>query len=286
LRYLLPLREDLEFGIFLARTELELAKEYKDLDARGKSKLYSIYATQSLIERENLTLNLNLGFDYKDIFNFQLQREMSRDRMRVVKCGLDVDLTDRFGRTLIINELNFGIPEILGGLKEQDSRASRSGSGGKFIKDNLTVLRLQKMPFNSTLLWKNQFQFSSYILPATEQFQIGGVSNVRGYPPAEKVGDKGYATTLEWSFPPYFVPRDIKVYEALRFAIFYDWANTRLRRPQATEEKRETLRGAGWGMRFTLARDFFARIDFAWPLDKTPSDSDHLHTWVQVSKSF
>lgn len=293
LRYLLPINKDLDIGFFAARTKLDLAREYKDLDARGKSKLYSIYATQSLIDRENIDLSLNLGFDYKDIFNFQLGDETSRDRLRVAKIGLDLDLTDKFGRTLLSNELDWGIPDIMGGLGEQDTKASRSGSGGKFIKDTINLLRLQKMPFSSTLLSKNQIQLSPYILTAAEQFQIGGIANVRGYPPAEHVGDKGYATTLEWSSPVYFLPKGIKVplssaklYDALRVVTFYDWANVDLRNPQAGEEEKETLSSVGWGLRFNLPEDFSARLDFAWPLDKTPSDNNHLHTWVDVSKSF
>jgi hemolysin activation/secretion protein len=204
-----------------------------------------------------------------------------------------LDLTDKFGRTIITNEVDFGIPDIMGGLEKQDAKASRSGAGGKFIKDTLNLLRLQRMPFNSQLLWKNQFQFSPYILTAAEQFQIGGVADVRGYPPAEHVGDKGYNTTLEWSFPVYFIPKEIKVplfrvklYDALRLVTFYDWANVDLRRPQAGEEKKETLSSIGCGLRFNLPGGFSIRIDFAWPLDKRASDNNHLHTWVEASKGF
>lgn len=304
LRYLLPITEDLDLGFFVARTKLDLGREYKDLDARGKSRLYSIYLTQSLIEEESIDLSLNLGFDYKDIFNFQLGDETSRDRLRIAKIGLDLDLTDNFGRTLITNEVDFGIPDVMGGLKEKDSSeqgtdaskghgGSRAGSGGEFIKDTLDLLRLQRMPFNSVLLWKNQFQFSPYILTAAEQFQIGGIVNVRGYPPAEVVGDRGYASTFEWSFPPYLIPKDINVpfskakfYDAFRIAALYDWATARLKRPSATEEKNKTLRSAGCGIRFNLPENFSLRLDFGWPLDNTPTDSDHLHTWMEVTKNF
>jgi hemolysin activation/secretion protein len=217
----------------------------------------------------------------------------SHDKLRVAKLGLNLDISDNFGRTIFSNELDCGIPNIMGGLQEQDRNASRGGSGGKFIKDTINLLRLQKMPFSSNLLWKNQIQLSPYILASAEQFQIGGISNVRGYPPAEATGDKGYATTLEWTFPLYLLPRDIKVplskaklYDALKLAMFYDWANSYLRRPTATEGKTTTLRSAGCGLRFDLPENFSLRLDVAWPLDNTPSDSDHTHTWVRVSKNF
>ena len=290
LRYLYPLNENLKLGFFAADSKIDLRR---NLNARGKSRLYSMYLTQSLINRENVGLNLNLGFDYKDIFNFQNDAEASRDRMRVIKTSLDLDLTDTMGRTIIDNEVSYGIAGIMGGLKKRDPRSSRSGAGGEFCKDTLGLLRLQKMPFNSVLLWKNQFQFTGNILTAAEQFQTGGIINVRAYPPAEVVGDRGYSMTWELSMPPYFLPKDIgvpfsraKFYDALRLVIFYDWANTYLKRPTATEEKNKTLRGVGCGLRFNLPEDFSLRLEVAWPLDNMPSDGDHAHTLFEVSKSF
>jgi hemolysin activation/secretion protein len=116
---------------------------------------------------------------------------------------------------------------------------------------------------------------------------------VRGYPLAEVVGDRGSSMTWELSMPPYFFPKDIKVpfskakfYDAVRIVTFYDWATARLRRPTGTEEKTKTLRGAGCGIRFNLPENFSFRVEVAWPLDNTPSDSDHAHTWAELSKTF
>jgi hemolysin activation/secretion protein len=293
IRYLVPVGQDLEVGAYAALSKVKLGKDLEDSDARGKSQLYGIFANQSLINKENFDMTLNLGFDYKDIKNYQLQAISSYDKLRVVKSGFDMDLTDNFGRTIFTYELDYGIPEFMGSLDSQDPQASRSGAGGKFIKNNLNLLRLQKMPFSSTLLWKSQIQLSPYILSAAEQFQLGGITNVRGYPPAEAVGDQGYSSTFEWSMPMYLMPRNInvpftktRIYDALRIITFYDWGNVRLRRPSATEEKNKTLRSAGCGMRFNLPQNLSVRLEVAWPLDNTPSDSDHAHTWVQVTKDF
>ncbi len=304
LRYLLPISSSTRLGFYAGRSILSLGKEYKDLMVRGKTRIYSFYVNQNLIKKENLTLDLNLGFDYKDVFNFQLGQESSRDRLRVARAGLDLDVSDRFGRSIVSNELDFGIPNIMGGLRERDSSlqgtsaskgvgASRAGSGGKFSKATFNLLRLITMPFSSTLLLKSQTQISPYVLTSTEQFQLGGISNVRGYPSGEFVGDEGYTFTGEWTIPPYGISKRIKtfiskakLYDALRFAAFYDWGNTRLRRTLAGEEKQKTLSSAGCGIRFNLPENFSARIDFAWPLDRMPSDENHLHTWLQVSKEF
>lgn len=292
-RYVYPLTSDLSIGAFAAFSRVKLGQEFEDSDVRGKSQLYGVFSSQSLISTERLILNLNLGYDYKDITNYQNQKVTSTDRLRVIRAGFDMDITDDYGRTVVTHELDVSISDIMGGLKKHDSKASRSGAGGKFVKNTINLLRLQKLPFSSNLLWKNQIQISPYILSAIEQFQIGGISNVRGYPPAEVVGDNGYFSSWELTFPAYFISKDInapfsraKLYDAFKLAVFYDWANARLRRPTVTEEKNKTLRGAGLGLRFNLPEDFSLRLDIAWPLDNTPSDSDHMHPWLQISKNF
>lgn len=282
-----------QVGGYATFARVKLGQEFEDQDVRGKTQVYGVFASRSLIRQDNYDLTLNLGYDYKNVVNTQNQAVTSHDRIRMAKLGADFSATDNWGRTIVSNEIDFGIPDIMGGLSMKDPRSSRDGAGGQFTKDTLDILRLQKMPFSSTLLWKNQFQITGDILTATEQFQVGGIANVRGYPPAEAVGDRGIATTAEWSFPPYFVPKDFKVpfskarfYDAFRTAVFYDWANAFLRRPGATEEKYKTLSSLGCGIRFNLPEDFSLRVDLAWPLDNTPSDSDHMRPWVQVSKNF
>ena len=295
-RYLYPITKNLDIGFFAARSKLALGKEYKDVMARGKSKLFSLYGSQALIKKDNLTFNLNFGFDYKDLFNFLLGQVTSRDRLRIAKLGFDFDATDNFGRTILTNEVGYGIPGIMGGTPQQptaDKPTSRSGSGGKFVKDTLNLFRLQRLPFDATFLWKNQCQFSPYILTAAEEFQIGGPANNRGYPPAEYVGDQGYSMNFELLLPVYFIPKNIrfpflnsKIYDAFRIVTFYDWTNARLRRPLAGERKDRTIRSAGCGIRFNLPQNFSARFEMGWPLDVIPSDGKHIHKWIEISKSF
>ncbi|RKY31582.1 MAG: hypothetical protein DRP74_04565 [Candidatus Omnitrophota bacterium] len=295
LRYLFPVIQDTKIGFFYANSKIDLRQEYEeeDLNARGKTQFFSLYVTQPLYTKENVSLRLNVGFDYKDIFNFQQGLETSRDRMRVAKTSLDLDVTDEYGRTIANNEMSWGIKSIMGGLEGRDGRSSRSGAGGEFFKNVLGLLRLQRLPYDAALLWKNQFQYTTDILTSAEQFQVGGIINVRGYPAAEIVGDRGFSSTLELSTPCHLISKDVKVpyseaklYDALRIIMFYDWGYTRLRRPTATEENHKTLKAAGCGLRLFLPEDFSIKAEFAWPLDNTPSDGDHLHAWLAVSKTF
>ncbi|MCP4653717.1 MAG: ShlB/FhaC/HecB family hemolysin secretion/activation protein [Candidatus Omnitrophica bacterium] len=293
-RYSIPLDVTLDLGVYYLETEMKMGREFKDVDARGKARITGIFLNKALMTGKELDLRLNFGFDHKRIRNFLLGAPSSRDDARVVKTGFDLDYLDQWGRNLFALELDFGIPKIMGGLNSKDSRASRSGAGGNFNKMVGSFFRLQPAPFDSNILWKNYFQFSSYNLLASEQFQIGGAATVRGYPPAEHAGDKGWHTSVEWSFPIYFIPKKLKVpfsgdhtfYDSLRLVVFYDWATAHANKVLAGEKKHRTLKGTGFGARFNLSEQFSARIELGYPLGKTPSDSNHLHTWVEIICKF
>jgi hemolysin activation/secretion protein len=147
------------------------------------------------------------------------------------------------------------------------------------------------MPWETTLLWKNTFQYTNYNLVASEQFQIGGATSVRGYPPAEHAGDKGLYTALELSMPVYpvskdaYVPftTDVKLYDALRFVAFYDWGTTHINTIIAGEKKHQTLKGVGCGVRLNVKDNLSFRVELGWPLGgRTPSDGDHMHPWFEL----
>ncbi|MFC1667443.1 ShlB/FhaC/HecB family hemolysin secretion/activation protein [Candidatus Omnitrophota bacterium] len=294
LRYILPFCHTWEVGFYGLRNKLKLGEELEDLDVRGKSNLLSLFVNKYIKDDENFDIRLTLGFDYKEIKNYQLGVETSKDQMRVVKLGADLDRLDKHGRSIFVSEFHYGIPKLWDGLDDVDSMASRAGSGGKFTKLNIWFLRLHKLPFNSSLLWKNQLQISPYILTSAEQFQGGGISNNRGYPPAEKIGDEGVSSVIEVSTPLHIMPKEWKVpfcdqtfYKAVTLIGFYDFAHTELKRPQSGEEKTETLRSVGCGLRLNIPdKTFSARLEFGWPLAETPSDGDHLHTWIEISKTF
>ncbi len=293
-RYSLPILEGLDVGAYFVDSALKLGKEFKDLDARGDASIYGLFMTKSLINKADMDLRFNLGFDYKRIRNYLSGAQSSRDSLRVLKTGFDLDINDIWGRNVILPEINMGFADILGAMKDKDPNASRAGAGGEFTKGILSYYRLQALPWETTFLWKNFSQFTNNNLCAVEQFQIGGATSVRGYPPAEKFGDRGLYSSPELSFPIYFLPKDWKVpfnqeklYDTNRLVLFYDWGTVRLRNPQAGEKKSDTLRGWGFGYRFNLRDNLSFRVELGYPLGKKmPSDGKHAHPWVEFTSKF
>ena len=292
-RYILPLSNTLEVGGYFIHSKTKLGREFEVSESIGKADVYGIFLTKRAITTPNLDLRFNFGFDYKDIKNYLLGALDSEDRLRVFKGGFDLDISDRWGRTIFTLELDTGVPNIMGGMSAKDDNASRTGAGGKFFKGVFNLFRLQPGPLSSYILWKNSAQYSNYNLVASEEFQIGGPVNVRGYPAAEFSGDKGYYTSLEWSFPPYFLPKKLKVpltkdtlYDTFHIVLFYDWATVHLNKPLAGEHKHRTLKSAGFGFRLNLSNNFSAGIEFGYPLGRDSSDGHNLQRWVEVTKRF
>jgi len=293
-RYSFPINDGFDIGAYFLVSQTRLGKEFSDLASKGKAQIYGIYSNYSLINKPDWALNLIGGFDYKNIDEYLIGTKISRDDLRIVKLGFDSDSVDAWGRNIVSLEVDQGIKDFLGGMDEKDDLSSRDGGGGQFTKFPAYFFRLQKMPWETSLLWKNMAQYSNNALVSSEQFQVGGPISVRGYPAAEYVGDKGWYTSPELSFPIYCLKKNWKVpynqekwYDTTRIVLFYDWATTSLNRVDGSEKKNQTISGWGYGLRFNLRDNLSMRVEVGYPLGKpTPSDGHDPHTWVEFTSKF
>ncbi|HSA31638.1 MAG TPA: ShlB/FhaC/HecB family hemolysin secretion/activation protein [Candidatus Omnitrophota bacterium] len=295
-RYSYPITTTVEAGGYAAYNEVRSGLEFKPLDSNGSAALYGVFLNKRMIEEDSLDLRLNFGFDSKSIEDESLGgASRTRDELRVVKSGIDVDVSDPLGRTILTTELNAGIPNFMGAMQDHDPLASRPNASADFTKGVMNLYRLQPLPWELTLLWKNTGQFTNHRLAAVEEFQIGGPTSVRGYPAAEFTGDKGYYTSFELSFPVYPLSKDIRVpfrkqdrlYDALRLVAFWDWGYVSRHQPSVGEEEHNTLRAAGFGVRLNLTEHLDFAFEVGYPLGgPVPSDEDHAHPWIEFSYIF
>lgn len=81
----------------------------------------------------------------------------------------------------------------------QNFEASRQGAPARYwvLSGNYQLARA--VGNQSTLSWRANAQHSPHALISAEQFGIGGAATVRGYQERELVGDRGAATSVEWS---------------------------------------------------------------------------------------
>lgn len=83
--------------------------------------------------------------------------------------------------------------------KTQNFEDSRTGATPRYWVLSGAYQLVRAVGSQSTLSWRANAQHSPHALIAAEQFGVGGANTVRGYMERELVGDRGAATSVEWS---------------------------------------------------------------------------------------
>ena len=264
------------------------------LRSRGWGDIISLFQTVTLYDSDTLTFHVTPGFMYKDIDNEVLNVVTSEDNIRMAKLGFDVDYIDNFnGRTILTQEFDFGIKDIMGGLNGSGHKSSRTGADGSFFKSVTNVARVQALPADLALMFKGQMQLSNSSLPSAEQIYIGGPTTVRGYPVSEYGGDSGYHAAVELYIPPYGIPTDWKIpyaktawYDALRFMFFVDWGLVNINAPQTGETAQEDIYSLGPALRFNIPERLSINLDFGVQLGRDSSDGSETAGYLEVKLYF
>ncbi|MBI3601964.1 MAG: ShlB/FhaC/HecB family hemolysin secretion/activation protein [Candidatus Omnitrophica bacterium] len=293
-RYLFPLTSRAAVGVYYLHVNQALGRSLRDLHIKGEGDVANAYFSYKLIDRQNFSLDVSPSFEYKDIKNQQSGLVTSEDNTRAVSLGFDLDASDAFkGRTIVTQQFDFGIPNIMGGISAKDDTTSRLGGAGRFFRSVTNAARVQAMPFSSVLMFKGAAQLTNYNLTASEQFQVGGYYTVRGYPVSELSGDKGITLSAEWYFPLYFLPKDKFIphtntswRDAFSVMGFFDWGVASNNSPKIGEIKKETIHSAGPGVRFNITNSYYVAFDYGFPLGQQTSDGTKGIAYVETKIFF
>ena len=155
-------------------------------------------------------------------------------------------------------------------------------TNGNFSKATLTLMRLKQWDERLSYLLRFSGQLASKNLDSSEKFYLGGATGVRAYPQGEAAGDAGCLITgeLHWNLPgPDF-----------QLAAFLDTGRIKInKQPWDSSANSRTLSGAGLGVIWNWARDYFLRLDYAWKLTSDPANSDADRSgrfWLQCTRNF
>ncbi len=194
--------------------ELELSFLFSDfhvdrlnpMHLRGKTQVAGMKFSQALQRTKKLNTDIYAGFEYKQIQNFANHKTSAFDKLREVSIGCKVDYMDSYlGHNVADMALFWGIPDFLGGLSAVSDLCSREGAGGRFGYIDANYQRIQRLPFSGFFLLSFQGQLAFYKLPLSEEFYIGGINTLRGYPLAVALGDTGFCVNGEIRLPPPFI---------------------------------------------------------------------------------
>lgn len=265
IKYELPV---FNYGTFASleyyRTDYELGEKYRPLHAYGMSDTFKL-ATRTPLKRtldNNLFFRFNLGYtkltDRIGFFNTDSQKHLYG-----VRFGLDGDYRTKWYAT------NYKVMHTIGHAVMDTKYAMDSdiyGTEGWYQKTNFDFYYIQKL--NSRLAahltlsgqkaWNN--------LDSSEKFYIAGYNGVRAFPQGEASGDDGFLGSFEL--------RQALGKSNFQLAAFYDmgWVNMVHDNPRGNSASRY-LQGAGLGLIYQKAGDWYARIDYAMPIGDRYSNS-------------
>jgi len=167
---------------------------------------------------------------------------------------------------------------------DSDFKASRADAKANYRVYRVGVNHTQLLPYEWQARAVLTGQYSEDALVAGEQFGVGGYDNVRGFLEREVANDRGYRGSVELYTPD--LGSLIKS-ETLhgKLLAFYDWADLSRNSIQPGEQSGQSLASAGLGMRFNAAKNFAARVDYAYVLHGAGSQNTG-HQRVHMSFVF
>ena len=199
-------------------SHVRLGGPYKNLNVKGNAQSYFFKLTQPIIQTAKSDLIFYTGYDY---VNANTSANIAGNPLRLSNYNLNVWRSGLYGMT----DDNYG--RWLGNLGV-DFGMGGDGHGAiqdtTFFKVTAGATRVQRLFGRSMGIVRVNGQYSPNKLFAAEQMQMGGPYTLRGYQPAELIGDYGVTGTVEYRFPVPFLDRILpRVDERLKLAIFYDW---------------------------------------------------------------
>jgi hemolysin activation/secretion protein len=292
LQYVLPqpkqgLTYSMNGGYYYSRLE----KELRPLKVTADSYFVSGGVTKNFIREPGIKLDGYAGFEFKDSKTLVDRSKLSYDRSRVLDIGPRAVIDDKYGKTFLSGDMHGGIPGILDGAKLHDPEASRIKSGGEFVYWTGNVDRINRLPYGSFLVLHTGVQYSPMALTSLEQFYLGGMSSVRGYPENDASGDSGINFSAELRIPPYFIPsqwhlwnsKDKTWRDTLAFVAFLDGGRTfNYYRQSSGSALDSTLLSAGFGLRYYLSPDMNVQTGIGFPFGDAPT-SGNKHDQMYLS---
>ena len=205
------------FSFDFSDSHVRLGGPFKGDNVKGNAQSYFFKLTHPLVQTAKSDLFLYSGYDLVNATTTigSPKETLSDYTLNVWRTGLYGMTDDDYGRWIG----NFAVDFGMGGTDHKNSNADTT-----FVKFGASATRVQRLFSRSMGIVRVGGQYSPNNLFAAEQMQLGGPYTLRGYQPAQLIGDYGISGTIEYRTP---IPGLDRVWpwldDRLRFAMFYDW---------------------------------------------------------------
>jgi hemolysin activation/secretion protein len=280
LGYSTPLTlDDLKLDVSYNRGGIKVVEgAFVPLDISGNSSDFTVGLTQPLIASAEVLLNLYGRVAAKEsIREFGNVTQQELDLM-VLSLGVSGDHQQPESTLIYDLNLNRGVKHM-------------GGEAGFFaLRANATWLG--RYGARTQLIARGGMQYSpTDLLPASEQFQLGGSASVRGYSEGLLSGRSGYLLSAEWRYAlqnpeDYLLQHpDAPLFSAMAFV---DHGGAFPYRPSPLKDvtKDDFLTGVGVGLLFDWKTQVTGRIAIAWPLTDNPAETVERGPRLHAAISF
>lgn len=246
------------------------------------SHVYSgvLTASYPLIRSRLQNLKIDGSFEYNNLDTDIVGEKYSRDRLRVLRIGLNYDRTDDSGINAARIALSQGF-DIFGASQRDSEFLSRPEGRSDFTKLNVQLARVQPLPADFSVALSASGQWTNQSLLASEQIGLGGPDFGRAYDTSEVSGDKGIDGLVELRYAPPIAGDWVR---GAQFFTYYDlgkvWNDS-----EEAEPRSQSLASLGAGVRMRLPRNFSASLEVAQPLTHDIASEDGRPTRVFFSVS-
>lgn len=204
-----------------SNSNINLGGPYRFLNVKGRSQSMGVRVTHPIIRNAKTDVVVYTGIDFvdADTYSKRLNYTLSDYKLYVLRSGIRGIRDDKYGRWL-------GTLGVDVGLNGSSKLATPSDT--TFVKVVAGATRVHRLWGRVIGLVRINGQYSPNKLFAVEQMQMGGPYTLRGYQPAELIGDYGVTGTVEVRTPiPGFkkiLPNKLKfIDDRVRLAAFYDF---------------------------------------------------------------
>ena len=246
-------------------------KEFTPLGIQSEAKNSSVSLYQDLYRKDNYLGETYLTFDAKDKTIEMNKGTFNRDRLRVFRVGGNLLRRDIASNTSLSAEVSQGV-EAFGATSDNNPLASR-GAKPSFNKFITGIQYKRNLPLGLQASLKTQYQFSHQKLTPQEEFGLGGINSVRGYPADDYLADNAVLASTELLAPAFFIPQGWRipyasdsVRDQTTLVAFADYGHGSRMQPATSEKKSKNLLGVGAGVRFNVFNQALLRLEWGFPL--------------------
>lgn len=246
------------------------------LNVTGDSVNAGVFLTHPLQVLRNGVTNAYFGYNAKESNTDFDGVTLFTTRVRSLTAGVDVQ-RDQVGSSLF-------------GRATATYAPNTWGNSTSFWRANGDLSWVSTLSGGNVLLLRGRAQWSpDDLLPSSEQFQVGGMSSVRGYPEGLLIGDKGYFGSAEFTFPVSAAdlvdPASNPFTQRWRGVLFFDHgAAFPFKGNNESINSDDFITSAGGGVSINLGKKLQGRVLLGFPLGERDDGEDdpRLHFYLQT----